>query len=73
MPTFNYRCNNCNSKFQVFHKVREIIEDIICPDCLANSAQKLVSSPNIGSVTKSYEAAPMCGSGECQSGVCQYN
>ena len=31
MPIYDYRCNDDGSTYDVFHKVREIEEDIICP------------------------------------------
>jgi putative FmdB family regulatory protein len=47
MPIFDYRCNNCKTLYDVFHKGKEIIGDILCPSCGSNQYTKLMSVPSI--------------------------
>lgn len=69
MPTYAYKCNDCGSKFEVFHKVKENLDDVVCPSCESNSSKKLISASNIGGVSSgsSYDipAKSPCASGSC--------
>ncbi len=63
MPTYNYRCNECNTKYEIFHKVKENPDDVICPSCKSKSSTKLITAANIG-VTRqhSHKDSPLqCG------------
>ncbi|MDQ1266660.1 MAG: Zinc ribbon protein [Bacteroidota bacterium] len=74
MPTFNYKCLDCGTKYEVFHKVKEVKEEVICPQCHSDSEAKLISAPNIGGFSKGGYDMPMpsCASGACQSGACAF-
>jgi putative FmdB family regulatory protein len=62
MPIFEYNCLKCEKKFEIFHKVREVEEDIVCPSCGSTNAKRLMSIPSIGSSIKSNtnNSAPAC-------------
>lgn len=45
MPIYDYRCEDCNARYEVFHKVREEAGDIVCPECHSRSYKKLMSVP----------------------------
>ena len=62
MPIFDYRCKVCKSIYEVFHKGKEIVEDIQCPSCGSLQYTKLVSLPNIISVATT--------AGRCDSRAC---
>lgn len=68
MPIFDYRCNNCNTKFEIFHLVKEKAEDIICPNCKSTDAQKLLSA--FATVTGHHSHSE---SSSCETGTCGYN
>lgn len=64
MPIFEYRCRNCNHMFEelVFSSLTSD-EDIICPKCGKNNAEKKMSAfSSAGSVGSFGSAAPSCGS-----------
>jgi len=46
MPTYDYRCNNCEHVFELFHSINaEPHQD--CPKCGSNgSVQRLISAGN---------------------------
>jgi len=44
MPIFEYKCKNCNSKFEVFHKSLSNPEDTVCPKCNSKENQKIFSA-----------------------------
>lgn len=74
MPTFDYKCEKCGTKYEVFHKVRENKDIVICPSCGAKEHKKLIGAANIGSISsKSYvsEAPPVAPS--CATGACGLN
>ncbi|MFC2131740.1 FmdB family zinc ribbon protein [Bacteroidota bacterium] len=76
MPTFAYKCEECGTKYEIFHKTSEKEEDIICPSCISTNAEKLMSAPNIGSMSSGsgyVPDMPPCASGACQSGACGLN
>ena len=73
MPVYEYKCKSCNSKYEIFHFTKEIVEDIICPKCQSIEYEKLFStfsanvSPN-GNIKNNYDSpcmgcrnAPACG------------
>ena len=41
MPMYDYKCESCGHRFEVFHKITESPE-IHCPEC-GGAARKLVS------------------------------
>jgi putative FmdB family regulatory protein len=77
MPIFDYQCKDCGKTYDVFHKVREVAEDIICPSCSSRNAQRLISAPNFafsGHVTVSTSPQTQESSGGCcYGGACGVN
>ena len=72
MPVYEYKCSDCNSKFDVYHKSIEHIEDIKCPECNSNHNKKLLStfSPNMGSVSSSSQSYEQSESSSCSTCGC---
>jgi putative FmdB family regulatory protein len=77
MPIYDYRCDECGKTYDVFHKVREVEEDIVCPSCASRKRTRLISAPAVqmGSSTGSSPArdVPPCGDGSCCGGSCGLN
>lgn len=82
MPVFEYKCHDCNSKFELLHKSSTEKEVITCPSCNSVNNKKLFSSFS-ASVTggSSYNtescSTGSCGTvpsyGGCASGMCGLN
>lgn len=83
MPVFEYRCNECNTKFDVLHKSLNNQEEVVCPKCNSKDSKKLLSSFS-ASVSGNYERSfggcenGSCGmadaqGGGCPSGMCGLN
>jgi putative FmdB family regulatory protein len=77
MPVYDYRCTDCNSTYDVFHKGREVKEDVVCPSCGSVHYKKLmsmsmVSMGPIGSGSES-SRTPSCDTGGCCGGSCGMN
>ena len=74
MPIYDYRCADCGSTYDVFHKVREVEEDIVCPQCSSTEHVRLISAPSVsvkhGSMA---EPLPPCGDASCCGGSCGLN
>ena len=74
MPIYDYRCDNCGKTYDVFHKVREVPEDIICPDCASTRHTRLISAPAVsfrtGSLNRGSDNGPTCRDGSCCGGAC---
>ena len=78
MPTYAYKCKECDSKYEVFHKVKEITEDIVCPSCGSAESKKLMTAAGISGFSASsgsYDLpqAPSCSSDCCSNGMCGLN
>ncbi|HVN49468.1 MAG TPA: zinc ribbon domain-containing protein [Bacteroidota bacterium] len=75
MPIYDYRCTKCETVYDVFHKGKEIQEDIVCPSCGSTEHKKLMSVPSvqIHESSGSCSSAPSCESGGCCGGACGLN
>ncbi|MFA6541569.1 MAG: zinc ribbon domain-containing protein [Bacteroidota bacterium] len=79
MPTYEYICKECSAKYDVFHKVREIEEDVVCPSCGSAEHRKVMSvtmmSMGGDSYSSSYDSSSSssCESGSCCGGSCGVN
>lgn len=67
MPIFEYKCGDCNKKFEVLHKSSVNQEEVYCPECNSKNYKKLLSafsaSVNGSSDNSSYDNS--CSSGNC--------
>jgi len=74
MPIYDYRCDNCGKTYDVFHKVREVREDIICPSCASMKHTRLISAPAVSVRGESWgresTQGPSCEDGSCCGGAC---
>lgn len=76
MPVYDYRCSECGTLYDVYHKVREVKEDVICPSCSSREHTKLMSVPSvsISGSSSAGEAPHACQmGGECCGGACSMN
>ena len=75
MPIYDYQCNDCGKTYDVYHKVREVVEDIVCPSCESRNHTRLISAPNVsmGNNSSSSDFAPSCPTGGCCGGACDVN
>lgn len=72
MPIYDYQCNECGKTYDIFHKVREVEEDILCPECGSVKHTRLLSAPSFA-MKNSAPEAPSCASGGCCGGSCGMN
>lgn len=81
MPIFEYKCNDCNKKFDVLHKSSTNLEEVICPVCQSKDSKKLLSTFSASTGSSSYNSASSCSDGSCgvpsyggcSSGMCGLN
>jgi putative FmdB family regulatory protein len=81
MPVFEYKCADCNKKFEILHKSSTSLEEIICPDCHSKNANKLFSSFAASVGASGYSTNSGCSDGSCSvpsyggcaSGMCGLN
>jgi len=71
MPVYDYQCRKCGNTYDVFHKVREVVEDVLCPSCGSGEHVRLLSAPSISMGGRRSE--PSCDSGGCCGGSCGMN
>ncbi len=74
MPVFDYQCSDCGTTYDVYHKVREVVDDVVCPRCGSPSHKRLMSVPSISMGSKAsgeLSSGPSCESGgSCCGGAC---
>ncbi len=74
MPIYDYQCSDCGKTYDVFHKVREVEDDIICPECNSRKHIRLISAPSFSMKgTAAPDPAPSCADGSCCGGSCGVN
>lgn len=81
MPIFEYKCNECNKKYDVLHKSSTNLEEVICPVCQSKDSKKLLSTFSASTGSSSYNSASSCSDGSCgvpsyggcSSGMCGLN
>jgi putative FmdB family regulatory protein len=77
MPVYDYRCTDCNKTYDVFHKGKEVAEDVVCPSCGSPRHKKLMSIPVVSMGSSSsgsdYSGGSSCESGGCCGGACGIN
>lgn len=72
MPIYDYKCNECGTTYDIFHKVREVAGDVVCPSCGSPKHTRLISAPSVAIRAKQADA-PACGEGGCCGGSCSLN
>jgi putative FmdB family regulatory protein len=73
MPIFDYQCDGCGKIYDVYHKTKELAEDIVCPTCGATSYKKLISAPMVSMGSSRASESPSCETGSCCGGSCGLN
>lgn len=64
MPIYEYCCDECGEKFELFVRSAGQDSDLTCPKCGSHKAHKAVSLFGIGGTGKSGKAdATSCGPG----------
>jgi putative FmdB family regulatory protein len=69
MPVYDYLCNNCNTKYEVYHKTLKEETKIICPSCNSTNSKKLISAANVGGFSRE-KTCEYAGTSACSSGMC---
>lgn len=81
MPIYEYKCSNCNTKFEILHRSITKVEDVSCPKCNSNEVKKMLStfsaSFNGGGFENGYASSQSSscdtGGGCCGGGSCSTN
>jgi putative FmdB family regulatory protein len=70
MALYEYRCLDCNTKYDVLHLGKESESDIVCPQCQSKEYKKLLSvfSASAQSGSEQSVPAPSCATGACGLG-----
>lgn len=78
MPIYEYKCSQCNKKFEFFHKSMKSEENVTCPECNSSDIKKMFSkfaasvgeSSSYDSYQSSCDTPSSCG---CSGGMCNLN
>jgi len=66
MPVFEYKCSDCETKFEVLHKSSVKQSDVSCPKCNSTKNKKLFSS-----FSSNFNSSSTSSSGDCSTGQCK--
>jgi putative FmdB family regulatory protein len=81
MPIFEYKCSDCETKFDFLHKSITNIESVNCPSCGSENNKKLLSTfsastssaADFGGCADGSCGIPAMPAGGCASGMCGLN
>jgi len=80
MPVYEYKCSECNTKFEILHRSTSIKDVVQCPACNSINSKKLFSSFSSSSNSEGNISSERCSSGNCglpengcSSGLCGLN
>jgi len=80
MPMYEYKCSECNTKFDILHKSTSVHEDVHCPACHSTENKKLFSSFSPSAKNNINHSDSNCHNGSCNlpgtgcsSGMCGLN
>jgi len=63
MPIYEYRCEECNERFQVFVRSPSRPAKLTCPKCKSDRVKKAVSLLGVSAATTSSMSAASCAPG----------
>jgi len=79
MPIYEYKCTSCNNIYDIFHKGKESIDNILCPNCASKNYKKMISVSSINMANLNSKINRSCEDGSCDftinkggcsSGIC---
>lgn len=77
MPTYEYKCADCGKQYDIFHKVREVADDVLCPSCGSMKHTRLMSMTSMAmageSASSFADTSSSCETGSCCGGSCGIN
>ena len=74
MPIYEYKCEQCGSRYEQIRRMTEADRDLECPECKSTSIKRQLSE--FATTTSSSDAMPMgggCGKPQCGMGGCGFN
>ena len=63
MPVYEYTCEECGERFELFLRSPSQQANAVCPQCGTHSVKKAVSLFGVGAASSSSASGPSCSSG----------
>lgn len=71
MPLYEYRCNDCNARFDTLVRTATATEDVTCQACDSANVRRLVSGfATVGGYDDEYVPRQASSGGGCCGGSC---
>ena len=51
MPTYDYKCKECEKVFEIFLHFSELEKEVKCPNCGSKNTERIFSIPHISGET----------------------
>ena len=65
MPRYTYRCQACQTQFEVRKHMADVDTDTLCPECQSLETQRLISNVAIFSSSTNGQVRALAGSSPC--------
>jgi putative FmdB family regulatory protein len=78
MPVYEYRCNDCNERYDILHKSSTNLSEVVCPKCGSENYKKLLSTFSASGLDGSSSFSPADipsapAASPCANGMCGLN
>jgi putative FmdB family regulatory protein len=75
MPLYEYRCDNCATRFEVLRPMSQADQSAVCPFCAETRGRRLISlfaavSKDAGGGSRLVASSGASGCGSCAGGHC---
>lgn len=71
MPLYEYRCNECNTRFDTLVRSVTVAEDVACQACESKNVRRLVSGfATVGGYDDEFVPRQTASGGGCCGGSC---
>ncbi|HZF08546.1 MAG TPA: zinc ribbon domain-containing protein [Thermoanaerobaculia bacterium] len=71
MPLYEYRCSDCDHRFEILQRIGQGADGLACPKCGVPHLEKQFSTFSASTATGggAMESAPSCGAPSCCRGM----
>lgn len=70
MPLYEYRCNDCDHRFEILQRMGEGADGLACPSCGEPRLEKQFSTFAAAAGSSTSSATSSASSGGCGAGAC---
>ena len=73
MPIYEYKCEQCGSRYEQMRRMTDADRDLECPECKSTAIKRQLSAFATSTSSSSAVPAGGCGKPQCGMGGCGFN